>query len=837
MSTNLIQNYISKPVTSTQTQTKPKPQFDIQQELNNRTFIKPLRAKGTLLNGNIFASPKYAFDNTIYSIKAIKHAAAGNANDHELGKINDVGLVGGGLAIAGYLFTRRTTPLTKGLEFVGLGTFLASMTIWPKVAIQLPAYLIHGVNVQKKYQDSFGRVKPFYQDPQFIPWDLYSDEEIQKIGNRLRVPKDIPNRRDFIQEKMKKIAVQNNTLWMLTAGFAPAIMTGLVCNGVTPYLNRYLDEIKNKKADNILANVEKASKKYQTHPIENAIKEITKTNGNKPITRELTEQIADVFAIHLDPVTSESFRKDLSTFLWDGKYSITEQTAKDTAKNITEVFSKGFSENFLKEVLPNEEQMLQLFRDNNIVGTSLKPVEFKKVQDIVVNEIIKRAETFNQANPDNAEDIKYIKKVINSHTTNEHPIIKALSTTRSAILDSAVQTKLNNTAKIFDDFKAKNLALDEYALIKTGSAPETVIANYWNDVSGEILKTLGIQYKDIEKIRFDRKLMGNLLRERLETIASDKAAYEKVMKNLVEKISTINTKIKSGDINSHMLKGDYTPTAYEEKVNTIFTEYASEIRKAGFNRTADAIVGKNGNEAGSYIAVQKAFAEERMLGVKSSFFRLLNTLDFFRKVADDPNALRTFNKVPREVKEELIEMCKIISLEGHSSDHATKFYMMRNPSPNADTSPLEVKNGKIVNKYFGKANGTTDIPGDKFFYQNGMNFMFGDGIHKDTQTIIDNSSINEEFANYRRLVFEKVGGEEYFWKKRHKVFGYSDVGSDIKFLLTGIAPDELIFKTGQQHFNTTKWLKTFGYFGAGLLGVTVLAQFFFGRMKNPEVKK
>lgn len=40
----------------------------------------------------------------------------------------------------------------------------------------------------------FGRKKPFYQDAQFLPWDLYSAKEIDKIGDRMGVPKDIPNR-------------------------------------------------------------------------------------------------------------------------------------------------------------------------------------------------------------------------------------------------------------------------------------------------------------------------------------------------------------------------------------------------------------------------------------------------------------------------------------------------------------------------------------------------------------------------------------------------------------------------------------------------------------------
>ena len=177
-------------------------------------------------------------------------------------------------------------------------------------------------------------------------------------------------------------------------------------------------------------------------------------------------------------------------------------------------------------------------------------------------------------------------------------------------------------------------------------------------------------------------------------------------------------------------------------------------------------------------------------------------------------------------------------LEGHSSDHATKFWMLRNPNPALDTSPLEVEGGKIKNKYLGNAAGTTDISTDKYFYQNAMKFLFGDEIHPDTKAILEkNVSIRDEFTRYRQLIMEKLGGEKYFAKPRHLVSGKNHTGSDIKFLLTGIAPDEFFFKAGQQAFNTKKWLKMFGGFGAGLLGTTVLIQFFLGKLKSPRQVK
>ena len=239
---------------------KEKPNFDIHRELANRTFIKPLPGQGHLIKSKITDMPAVIVKDFAYDIKALKDGYSGKANDHQLGKLNDMGLVIGGLGLAGFLATKKQTPMLKAMEFNGLSSFLASMAIWPKIAIQWPAQLIHGVNIFQKYEDSFGRKKDMYQDPQFIPWDLYSDDEINKIGDRLGVPRDIENRRAFIQEKMRKIAVQNNTLWMLTAGFATPVMSALICNRAEPYVRKFLNNMQMKKADNLLNHFAESTK-------------------------------------------------------------------------------------------------------------------------------------------------------------------------------------------------------------------------------------------------------------------------------------------------------------------------------------------------------------------------------------------------------------------------------------------------------------------------------------------------------------------------------------------------------------------------------------------------
>ena len=840
MTTNLIQNYISASKTlpqqpkmqgqNVQSAQKPKPDFDIERELNNRTFIKPLPSKGRLLNGNIFNAPAIMVKDAVYDVKAFKHAMQGNANDHELGKLNDVGLKLGGLAIAGYLFTKKQTPVTKGMEFVGLGSFLASMAIWPKLAIQLPAYLIHGVNVQKQYEDSFGRKKSFYQDPQFIPWDLYSDKEIDKMGNRLRVPKDIPNRRDAIQEKMKKIAIQNNTLWMLTAGFATPVMSALICNQTEPYLAKWLNNRKNKKADLILTNLDEHSKKYDTHNATNNVENQIKLHAGKPITEEVINSVADAFD-GMDSVTAESFKADLRELMTSNTHTISKDSTKAISKNLKDIFKgKPISKDAVDAIIPNENDMFNIFKENNFIKTDADDKALKAISDKILLAVKKNVETYNQNRPEAEQlDFEYIKKLIRSHKVNEHPIKSVLNNSTSATFSQEIQANLRNIAKAFDAFNAKTNALNEYAVTKVGSAPETVIANYWNNISKDLLTTLGISPKEIEKVRFDRNLTGELLRNKIESIVSDDATYKKVMKDLVAKVASLDSEIKPSDI-----------TTYNEKVDTLFNEFGEFLKDKQFSNTAKAIAGVNNNDnVGTLKNIQKSFVSERLSGVKSSFYRLINTLDFYRRIAKNVNSIDILKQYPREVREELIELCKIITLQGHSSDNATKFYMLRNPHPSDDMSDIVVKNGKIENKYFGKGavNTTTDIPNDKFFYQRAMQLMFGDKMDKETTEILEGSIIKPNVTEYRENVVKIIGGENYFAKPRHRISPVNDAGSEFKFLLTGIAPDELFFKAGQQAFNTRKWLKIFGAFGGVLLGVTVLAQFFFGKMPDKKAGK
>lgn len=845
MKTNLVQNYIKSASYGYVNQPSDKPDYNIQKIIDTNIFLKPLPGKGKLVKSNITDAPSIMIKDAIYDSKALKHALSGNANDHELGRLNDLGMKIGGLAIAGYLFTKRQTPLTKGMEFIGLGSFFASMAIWPKIAIQLPAYLIHGVNVQQKYEDSFSRRKPFYQDPQFIPWDLYSDEEINKIGDKLKVPLNMPNRREYIQEKMRKIAVQNNTLWMLTAGFATPIMSALICNVSEPYVVKLINSLRNKKAENIIKDFDNYNIKHKEKYTTNALEKLYNENKDGILDKKLRKEIVSIFSNTLDTVSAEYFESDLNALYPDNKYLINENTSDLIIENLHKVFKdKNYDEDLLNTMIGTEKSLNEYLGKNKYLNTTVENTDLNDITRNIMKYIRSNYERYYEAHPNQIrEDFEGIGDIILSNDSKTHPIHKALKNVSAGIFDKKMYEELKEIAASTDTFRTGSIGLEKYIGLKVGAAPETVVANYWNETQKELLKAFNFNFKEIKKANLDDNIMGDILRDKIETIVSDEKTYKEFLSKITDKISRLEQDINSKDVISHTLnKQDLNNpanrTTFEILTDNIFDTYAQALNKKGFTGTSKSISCGN-SSGGTAKNIMKSFAEERLLEVKSAFYRLVNTLDFYRRAADGANEIPGIAGKCRTIKEELLELCKITLLEGHASDHMTKFYQHRNISPDlTDMSDVVVVKGKVKNKAYGKVEGKADIPGDYKYYKSAMEAMFNAEIHPDTDKILRRSPLMQEIKNYRELVYQKIGGWEYFVKYRHITGDKSlSTGSDIIFRLTGVSPKEMLFKQGQQVYNTKKWFKIFGTAGAALLGITVASQFLFGKIKDTEGQK
>ncbi len=775
--------------------------------IKTQQYIKPQGAKGKLVSSSIFPNVK----DTKYNFNALKHGLTGKANDHELGKLNDVGMKVGALALAGYLATQKATPKTKLMEFVGLATFFGAMKLWPKLAIGAPAKAIHGFDPTQEYEDSFGRKKPFFQDAQYQPWDVYSNEQLQKIGDKMGVDKNAQDRNDLTKSNMTKIATKNNTLWMITAGIASAVFSALACNKAEKVIDPALDKVNNEKADKLLQNFDTEAQKRMTSASKDMQKDLDKIfeeNKGKTVDKKLIEKISGRLAKGLDPVTEEGVKEDMQNILMNGKSLVNEGLAEKISNGSKKVLAQKFSEEQVAKIVPSKEEIVKHFNDNQMMGREVNEDEAMNVRSSVSQLFLAKAKEQGMS----TEKLKTIKKGVALVAD------KALKSNSASVLDENAMKKVSEIGKAMSELQAKDSVLDDYAQAKVADKPETVIANYWNKTSTSIVKSLGIDFKEMEKVRNNRQLVQGLVRNKMEEVTSDDAKYQKAIGEMANNIAELDKKIKPEDTRK-----------YVDLVGKTYDDAAGNLYNQGMEATANKLTALSVGGKGSLKRVKQVYFEERVAGVKNSFSRMINTMDVYRRISK--------GEVPkdgsaREVKEAMLELVKQTTLQGHSSDHSIKFYFNRSQdnSTNVDRSDVEIKDGKVVNKYFKEGKGV-DVPEDYGFYQKAMNFMYNSPMDKDTVEAIKKAGIEKDVNKYNSEVYNKIGSADYFTKPNHKTTGDQGASSEYKFLLLGVAPDEMMTKTVQQSYNSQKWGKTFGTVGAVLTGLTVAAQFLFGKGK------
>lgn len=855
MKTNLIQNFIH--TQNTQPSKKEAPDFDIHHELANKTFIKPLKGQGRLIKSNILYAPVEMAKSFAYDVNALKGSIKGEANDHQLGKLNDLGMKIGGLGIAGFLFTKRQTPLTKTMEFVGLGSFFASMALWPKIAIQLPARLIHGFNVQQQYEDSFGRKKPFYQDAQFLPWDLYSAKEIDKIGDRMGVPKDIPNRRDFIQEKMKKIAIQNNTLWMLTAGFATPIMSALICNQLEKPLAKPLAAHRNNENNYIINKFKDASKGMISNEIKNKTEKIISVNQNKPLTKDLLNELADAISTGFDPRVKKIIAKDLGLMLQSSSSVINDNAINSLVTNTKKAFlDKGIATEIVDSLIPEAEQLRTYFAiEQGSFGNEITKDNQERIFQTFTKDIRSKMLEYNKSNPNKEIDRATQKKIIQLLTApaDKNPIYQALTKERYAILDSKNQKLVRTVTNIMNEFKGEVDAMDKYVLQKVGQVAETTLANSWNKTVDMFVKNLRITPQQIAETRGDRLLTTELLHTSLDNLTAEKPLYKKITTDLINQIMELDRLIKKTEIDDGIFSNPEEICKLDKRLEQMFQNFETKLGnitgkdKGDMETLLDYMVGPRRSidiperaKKWSVKNLYKSMAKERLFSVKSTFFRMLNTLDTYRRVAiGDTSYMSSLKELPRELKEEVVELSKGIGLSAHTADYLTKFFASTNPNPNwEDMSDIKLVNGKTVYKYFHRSveAGKVNQPFNSKIFIDTMGLTYKDPISDETEKAFGkNKALLNEFKEYRNQSFRKLGTYNYIENTVAKVGDSALPTSDKEmFNLLGAAMDEVVSNYGKQAYNTRKWMNIFAPAGAVLLGITVLSQFFFGRMNPPS---
>ena len=247
--------------------------------------VRPNAPKARLVHENLPQSVVSYFKDTKQDFVNLKDAVkTGKTSDNSLGRFNDLGMKIGGLLIATFLAIHSRSRNDAAMRFVGTGAFFASMKLWPKIFINTPAKLIHGVDPGLKYISAQGDKKDFYLDNQFLPWDIT----------------DITDEKE--QRRHQKVALQNRTLWMATAGAGVPLMTALLSNKLEPVV---ADVIAAQSANHVNKHTRTAAqmKEYiESAPSmvrnEAEIKALCEEYAQNPTSPEFAKKLAKLLRIN-----------------------------------------------------------------------------------------------------------------------------------------------------------------------------------------------------------------------------------------------------------------------------------------------------------------------------------------------------------------------------------------------------------------------------------------------------------------------------------------------------------------------------------------------------------
>jgi|GEM_PF-5748640 len=627
---------------------------------------KPLKDKAKLLPSRIFGSPfEYAKD-IAGDIAAIGRAAKGRANDHELGRINDLAMKLGSLGIASYLFVKNPFKLSKVMEFAGFGAFFGAMALWPKLFIQAPLKARTGVDFRQQYIDSYGRKKMLYQDPQYVLTDMLPRKDLDTIGKKLGVAENLPDRDSFIKQRARNTALQANTLWMMTAGFASPVMAALMCNAGEKVLKPVIENYELNKTRNDFKSrlgfwpgpeaEKKALKKASA-----AFAEFLKQNADKPLNEEMINLISDQFTplfeksplIELDTPLREyikelsnreineqlierTFGKDIWSKLPESaakgikKYCSMSMNPAQKAEKISGLLSdfgvlksmnslqiKAELENALqtKTVSEASKQINSLYAD--MLGISSRVNILNKYIDARIGD---RAGSFiaNQWE-------RFTGKAVNSLSRggifNDDYVKEAWKNYKSKIAEAA-ESKDNGIllTKLFTAAKnLPSLAVSLISGIKNGLHPESAftLSELKKLCSGDADFITAKLEKLAGSRRFNKTAAG-LMRiiNRYEDITNDRNGVLSDLRTLKREELT-----KGADNGSHIFLKRAGMTLGSESAD--FIQFAEKI--AGRFETS---------EPGTILNNTNVKAKARVLGAKASFYRFIQALDIYRQAHD-----------------------------------------------------------------------------------------------------------------------------------------------------------------------------------------------------------
>ena len=809
----LIQNYANT----------TKKYYNNLTDSNSGNLLAPLDGKGYLVENSLVTYPKELAKDTYYTAKALKKGIAGKANDHELGKLNDLGLKLGGLSIATYLMTKRQTPKQKAMEFIGFGAFLASMAVWPKVALQWPAQLVHGFNFRKQYVDEQGRKKYVTQDPNYIPFDLYKgkrkSEDLGHIADRMGIDKNEKDRNELAKEHIRKVSVQNNTLWMLTAGIATPVMTALACNRLEKPVGKFFEKLTNNKTNKLIDDIEEYNRTGNTEfenkvikpkidkESESKLEALLKSKAGKSITERDIDSISDVLTTGLDNQTRKAARLDLGFMFPQNHTLVDDNTVNLISDTITQKLDTKYGEGFTASVF-----------------------DTKKLNEHIDNFMVQKNVSANRVlSPDHSEEfrtslLEFFDKTISENKTMKSSrkdvvgdmvydvVSNVLESKKASVLTEESVANISKAGQILRKYRAFDETIASASHFKVEKAPETLAGNNWGEVTETLIKELNISPKELNEAKSSEELTAQLFTRKLEDIAKDENRYKKFITNISDKMAELDTKLdnpRAGKRPAMDTIIDSIARNHDKTVSELNGITGTESRP--FFNLSQRLVGDNIN--GSFVGSVKDSKIQRIKSgrigsIQNAYMRLLHTADFFRRAEEYKAGKGGFSGNPK-LDKALIEKGKKVLMSSHSGDFYLKFETNNNVS----------------------------------FYKALMWHTFNSGKMSDATSAALNKECHEVFngkttmaqrlTKWAKQVGNMMGTTKYDFLPNHiegnDTFTNAQKTAVEKFNKVACTPDNMLYNALKQKFNSNKWLRMWTTVGSIVLGVTLASQFAFGK--------
>ena len=805
-----------------------KPYKNAQGLVKTVNNVKPLPPQGHLIHDRLISMPKFFVKDFLYDMKAVKDGFKGTANDHQSGRLNDVGLKLGGIGIATMLAARTKNPVGRIMEYAGLGAFLASMSLFPKIFIQAPARARFGFDPGLEYIDDQGRKKSVFQDSNYIPFDMYRggypSQDLDIIADRLGIPRGIKNRDDLTKEQMRKIATQCNTWWMLTAGFATPVMTALICCGLEKLIAPAVEKTKDFKYNSKIAHALKMTETM--NPSVNEIKpnklskEVEKLLSNykgKELPKNEFDNLISILTEDMDANASEGIKEDLKAlFKPELRAEANKQIADDLLISIKDSIPNRNKNTLEKVFVPTKEELTEVLNSDDIYSVKDK---LTKLFD-------------GKIEKESGASKEFLKAYRNGLTDK---ISKIIQNKKGRYVNETNLKDIVDFAKVIGEFKENDKIIDKCKNFKIEYTNETVLARSYAKFENTLLDILGIKYKDLKQIKDSEQFTKELVDKRLSELAKDDAKYQKAIDKLAKVMAEMEVKLNGSGEGAYLkdiinaVENNYNNTARrlssigkfkntidrlikqevnDELKNTITSredlyDLLDGTKKADNSLKGLDYVKANSKGVGSSKNQVISRIVERYQGANNSFRRILHLFDFYKRTAKGGN------------DPYLIQKGKDTLLSATSSDHTLKLNTVNNP----------------------------------YLYRDIMRTTWADETAKETsealKTYDKQGNLLERYKKYIKRFRDIIGNNDIdFTKPEHRLddafreYTKSERTRMAKFNLVSQTAVDTVKNAAARKYGNQKWLRLASAIGGTVLGATVLIPLFtFGKIKNPQTMK